>query len=93
MSNVHYISPEPDRRAYEAMKNITNLKRYRNERERMDHMKDRLSQAVMREYAEQPVVPVIVFAINAGHAVLESGGDFNDALAAARQYAETHRHG
>lgn len=88
MSNVHYISPEPDRRACEAMKNIINMKRYRNERARLDRMKDRLAREAMQRHATVPIMATLIPAISAGHALLEAGGSFEQAMAEVERCAE-----
>lgn len=83
--NNHRISPEPDRRAYQAAQNIIRLSHYRNEFQLLERMKDRLAQNIMQRYSEVPITP-LTSAINTGRAAIHTGSSYDQALLKAESH-------
>lgn len=84
MTDRHIVSPEPDRRAYEALQNIHRLHSFKQQNEALQRMKDRLIQALLcRDDIRQLSTIEIVVVIDAGTAALIAGKSFTDAIAIA----------
>jgi len=81
--NIHRISPEADRRAYQAVQNISRLHNYHQQQERLERMKVRLAREFLEKH-EQHRIDYLILAINAGCFALNAGNSY----AQARSFAE-----
>lgn len=84
--NIHRISPEADRRAYQACQNIRRLHTFHQQQERLERMKLNLAQELIGEYQNEQrdhSIENIILAIRAGHFALNAGNSYQQALSFA----------
>lgn len=84
MTDLHLISPEPDRRAFQALRNIQRLHNFKQQHQALQRMQDRLIRELLdREDIQHLDMHGISAVIGAGTAALRSGKSFDDAITVA----------
>lgn len=82
MPDLHLISAEVDRRAYQVAQNIVRLHTYRQQSKRLERMKVRLANEFLKQH-ERHKVDHLILAINAGAFALNAGNSYEQACSFA----------